>query len=286
MACAFAVYAIENVGHEIEGEYTARPPIAARSPQAKAPSAAFYCFATPVWRCHNLSMCGRYRLSRRKQLVEEYFESASEEEDWSPRYNIAPTQPVATVRQEGSSRILSMMRWGLVPSWATDIKIGNQLINGRSETVLEKPAFRDSFRTRRCLIPADGFYEWKKSGKQRQPFHFGMKDNSLFAFAGVWDRWKAPAGPMLQSCSILTTAPNELLDGVHDRMPVILPRRHYETWLTAPAAEVERLAELLVPFDAGLMSRYPVSSLVNKPENDTPECALEVPEPEAQTHLW
>jgi putative SOS response-associated peptidase YedK len=234
-------------------------------------------------------MCGRYRLSRRKQVVEEYFESASEESeeaDWSPRYNIAPTQPVATVRQAGSSRILSMMRWGLVPSWATDIKIGNQLINGRSETVLEKPAFRDSFRTRRCLIPADGFYEWKKSGKQRQPFHFGMKDGTLFAFAGVWDRWKSPGGPWLQSCSILTTAPNEMLDGVHDRMPVILPRRHYETWLTAPAAEVQRLAELLVPFDAGFMRRYPVSSLVNKPENDTPECALEVAEPETQANLW
>jgi putative SOS response-associated peptidase YedK len=208
-------------------------------------------------------MCGRYRLSRRKQVVEEYFESpseVSEEEDWSPRYNIAPTQEVATIRQSGSSRILSMMRWGLVPSWATDIKIGSQLINGRSETVLEKPALREAFRTRRCLIPADGFYEWKKSGKQRQPFHFGMKDNSLFAFAGVWDRWRSPSGPMLQSCSILTTAANELLDGVHDRMPVILPRRHYEAWLKAPAPEAERLAELLVPFDADCMRRHPVSS--------------------------
>ena len=110
-------------------------------------------------------MCGRYRLSRRKQVVEEYFESASEvseEEDWSPCYNIAPTQAVATIRESGSSRILSMMRWGLVPSWATDIKIGNQLINGRSESVVEKPAFRDAFRTRRCLIPADGFYEWSR----------------------------------------------------------------------------------------------------------------------------
>lgn len=168
-------------------------------------------------------MCGRYRLSRRKQVVEEYFESASEEEDWSPRYNIAPTQPVATVRKGAPGRILSMMRWGLVPSWATDIKIGNQLINGRSETLLDKPAFRDSFRTRRCLIPADGFYEWKKAGKERHPFHFGMKDDSLFAFAGVWDRWKSrlPGSPVVESCSILTTAPNDLLKDVHDRM-----RRH------------------------------------------------------------
>ena len=231
-------------------------------------------------------MCGRYRLSRRKQVVEEYFESPSDEEDWTPRYNIAPTQPVAAIRQAGQSRILSIMRWGLVPSWASDISIGARLINGRSETVLEKPAFRDSFRLRRCLVPADGFYEWKKAGKARHPFHFVMKDSSLFAFAGVWDRWRSPTGQVVESCSILTTAPNELLDGVHDRMPVILPQRHYQTWLTAPATEVQRLAELLVPFDASVMQRYPVSSLVNKPENDVPECALEVPSLETQGQLW
>ena len=231
-------------------------------------------------------MCGRYRLSRRKQLVEEYFESSSDEEDWNPRYNIAPTQPVAAIRQAGTSRILSMMRWGLVPSWASDISIGGRLINGRSETVLEKPAFRDSFRLRRCLVPADGFYEWKKAGKERHPFHFVMKDSSLFAFAGVWDRWRSATGQVVESCSILTTAPNELLDGVHDRMPVILPQRHYQTWLTAPATEAQRLAELLVPFDARVMRRYPVSPLVNKPENDVPECALEVSSPETQGQLW
>jgi putative SOS response-associated peptidase YedK len=244
-----------------------------------------------VW--HNFIMCGRYRLSRRKQVVEEYFESAGEgvsEEEWSARYNIAPTQPVATVRRAGASRILGMMRWGLVPSWATDLSIGAQLINGRSETVLEKPAFRESFRARRCLIPADGFYEWNKTGKVRQPFHFGMKDGSLFAFAGVWDRWKSVTGQVVESCSILTTTPNQLLADVHDRMPVILPRRHYESWLTAPGSETGRLAELLVPFDASLMKRYAVSSLVNKAQNEMPECAVEVAEevekPEAQRSLW
>jgi putative SOS response-associated peptidase YedK len=231
-------------------------------------------------------MCGRYRLSRRKQVVEEYFESASEEEDWSLRYNIAPTQSVATVRQSGANRILSSMRWGLVPSWADDISIGNRLINARGETVLQKAAFRDSFRTRRCLIPADGFYEWKKSGKDRQPFHFCMKDGSLIAFAGVWDRWKSPTGKVLQSCSILTTAANDLLEGIHNRMPVILPPRHYRTWLTAPSVEAERLAELLVPFDPSFMSRYPVSSLVNKPQNEGPECAREIANREAQAQLW
>ncbi len=233
-------------------------------------------------------MCGRYRLSRRKQAVEEYFESApaSEGEEWSARYNIAPTQPVATVRQAGTGRVLAMMRWGLVPSWASDISIGSRLINGRSETVLEKPAFRDSFRMRRCLIPADGFYEWKKAGKDRHPYHFGMKDAGLFAFAGIWDRWKSPTGQILESCSILTTAPNELMNGVHDRMPVILPPRHYRVWLTAPAGEAERLTELLAPFDVGLMRRYPVGPLINKPQNETPECALEVAAPETQAFLW
>lgn len=231
-------------------------------------------------------MCGRYRLSRRKQLVEEYFESASEEEDWSPRYNIAPTQSVATVRQSGADRVLSSMRWGLVPSWAGDASIGNRLINGRSETVLQKAAFRDSFRMRRCLIPADGFYEWKKSGKERQPFHFSMKDGALFAFAGLWDRWKSSTGEMLESCSILTTAANDLLEGIHDRMPVILPPRHYRTWLTAPSVEAERLADLLVPFDPSFMSRYPVSSLVNKPQNEGPECAVEAPVREVQAQFW
>lgn len=227
-------------------------------------------------------------------MVEEYFESPSEsiveEEEWSARYNIAPTQPVATVRQAGATRILAMVRWGLVPSWATDLSIGAQLINGRSETLLEKRAFRESFRARRCLIPADGFYEWRKAGKEKQPFHFGMKDGSLFAFAGVWDRWKSPGGQWLESCSILTTAPNELLTDVHDRMPVILPPRHYEAWLTAPGSEAERLVELLVPYDARFMKRYAVSSLVNKAQNEMPECALEVseaaPKPEAQGSLW
>jgi putative SOS response-associated peptidase YedK len=230
-------------------------------------------------------MCGRYRLSRPEKLA-----GTSETEpfeDLPPRYNIAPTQPVATVRQVGSSRILSITRWGLVPSWAKDISIGSRLINGRSETLLQKPAFKESFRNRRCLIPSDGFYEWRKTGKGTQPFHFGMKDDSLFAFAGIWDGWKSPTGQALESCSILTTAPNEMLADVHDRMPVILPRRHYQAWLTAPASEAERLSELLVPFDASLMKRYAVSSLVNKPQNDTPECAMEVSATESQTMpLW
>ena len=159
-------------------------------------------------------MCGRYRLSRRKQIVEEHFDAVSEETDWVPRYNIAPTQSVPVVRHNPNAarRELSLVRWGLTPSWAKDSSGAAGMINGRSETVAIKPAFRDALKSRRCLIPADGFYEWRKTGKAKQPFHFGMKDDSLFAFAGIWDCWKSPTGKLVESCSIVTTSANEILN--------------------------------------------------------------------------
>jgi putative SOS response-associated peptidase YedK len=140
-------------------------------------------------------MCGRYRLSRRKQTVEEHFDTASGEEDWSPRYNIAPTQPVAVIRQNPKEpvRELSLMRWGLIPSWAKDSSSAARMINARSETASTKPVFRDAFKFRRCLIPADEFYEWMRTGKAKQPFCFEVNDGQLFAFAGIWDRWKNPS---------------------------------------------------------------------------------------------
>ena len=150
-------------------------------------------------------------------------------------------------------------------------------INARSETLLEKPAFKESFERRRCLIPADGFYEWKRSGRSKQPFHFGMKDDSLFAFAGIWDRWKTPQG-IVESCAILTTTPNELLRGVHDRMPVIVNVEKYQEWLVAPASDCGRLRHVLRPFEAAMMKRFPVGSSVNDVQNDTPKCIQEVPE--------
>ena len=138
-------------------------------------------------------MCGRYRLSRRKQLVEEYFDSVSDDSDWTPRYNIAPTQPVPVIRQNPTQprREISLMRWGLIPSWAKDLS-GPPMVNARSETAATKPAFRDPLKSRRCLIPADGFYEWQRTGTAKQPFCFEVNDGELFAFAGLWDRWKGP----------------------------------------------------------------------------------------------
>jgi len=156
-------------------------------------------------------MCGRYRLSRRKQLVEEYFASASGEEDWSPRYNIAPTQPGPVIRQNPKEpvRELSLVRWGLIPSWAKDSTAAAKMINARSETAGTKPAFRDALKSRRCLIPADAFYEWQRTGKTKQPYCFEVAEGELFAFAGIWDRWK-DGGNTVETCSILTTTPNML----------------------------------------------------------------------------
>ena len=220
-------------------------------------------------------MCGRYRLSRRKQLIQQYFDTA-EEVDWEPRYNIAPSQQVGIVRQDRikPERHLSLARWGLIPFWAKDPNIGFKTINARSETAPSKPAFREAFRTRRCLVPADGFYEWQRSGKAKQPFHFGMGDDSLFAFAGLWDRWKDPTRQVVESCSILTTTPNALLADVHNRMPAILSPENYDLWLDPGLERVNAVTELLSPFDARLMKRYPVSTRVNFVKNDDPDCAV------------
>jgi putative SOS response-associated peptidase YedK len=223
-------------------------------------------------------MCGRYRLSRRKQLIQEYFDT-TDEVDWEPRYNIAPSQSAGIIRQDRAKpeRRFSLARWALIPYWAKDPSIGYKLINARSETVTSTPAFREAFQSRRCLIPADGFYEWVRAEKAKQPFHFGMADDSLFAFAGLWDRWRDPSGQVLESCSILTTSPNSLLADVHDRMPVILSPEHYDLWLDPEFRREEALQAILRPFDASQMKRYPVSTRVNFVKNDDPECAVALP---------
>jgi putative SOS response-associated peptidase YedK len=167
------------------------------------------------------------------------------------------------------------MRWGLIPSWSKDAKAGYKMINARAETVADMPAFRDPFRSRRCLIPADGFYEWSKQGKQKSPFCFSMADDSIFAFAGIWDRWRNPNKERIETCSIITTAANALLSGIHDRMPVILGRDHYDLWLDPGFKKVDDLLDLLKAFPAGAMRHYRVSARVNSVKNDDPACSEE-----------
>jgi putative SOS response-associated peptidase YedK len=233
-------------------------------------------------------MCGRYRLSRRKQILEEHFDSVSEMEDWNPRYNIAPTQPVPVIRQHPIDpvRILSLFRWGLVPSWAKDSSVAARMINARSESANTKPAFADSLKCRRCLIPADAFYEWKKDGKAKQPYCFEVNDGALFAFAGIWDRWKDPSGNLVQTCSILTTSPNAVTRAVHDRMPVILDVPDFDLWLDPGMKNVAEILELLKPYDAHLMRCYPVSHRVNNVINDDEACSEQVDPAIVQHHLF
>lgn len=232
-------------------------------------------------------MCGRYRLSRRKQLVEEYFDCTGEE-DWSPRYNIAPTQPVPVIRQHPKEpvRQLSLMRWGLIPSWAKDTSGAARMINARSETATTKPAFRDPIRFRRCLIPADGFYEWKRTAKSKQPYCFEVNDGELFAFAGIWDGWKDASGNWIQSCSILTTTPNAVTATVHDRMPVIVHPDSYDLWLDPGMDKVVEVSNLLKPYDHSQMRCYAVSSRVSHVGNDDEECSRPVEVVETQDRLF
>lgn len=223
-------------------------------------------------------MCGRYRLSPRKQVVEEYFDVASELEDWNPRYNIAPTQSVPVIRQHPKEprRDLSLLRWGLIPSWAKDSSGTASTINARSETAATLPAFREALKFRRCLIPANGFYEWKRGAAGKQPFCFEVNEGELFAFAGLWDRWQGPDNQWIRSFSILTTTPNAVTSPVHDRMPVILGKEDYDPWLDPGVNDVQVISTLLKPYDASRMRCYPVSSRVNQVQNDDAECAAPI----------
>ena len=223
-------------------------------------------------------MCGRYRLSRRKQILAEHFGADPFDDDWEPRYNIAPTQSVPVIRQHPKEpvRQISLMKWGLIPHWAKDSSIAANTINAKSETAATKPAFRDPMKFRRCLIPADGFYEWKRLPTSKQPYCFELCKGELFAFAGLWDGWKDQSGTWIRTCSILTTTPNPLTAAVHDRMPVILDPAHYDLWLDPGMKTVAAVLELLKPYDARSMRCYPVSSRVNQVGNDDAECSQPV----------
>jgi putative SOS response-associated peptidase YedK len=215
-------------------------------------------------------MCGRYILRTPfSELVRLY--NLTNNVNLKPRYNIAPTQGVPVVRSdpETSKRTLNELRWGLVPFWAKDIKIGYSLINAKAETVAEKPSFREAFKKRRCIIPADGFYEWKKlDAKTKQPYVIVMKDRSAFGFAGLWERWKDKASDeVVESCTIITTEPNEVSAVIHNRMPVILDPKNYAKWLGEDATDPEHLKMRLKPFSATAMEAYPVSARVGNVKN-------------------
>jgi putative SOS response-associated peptidase YedK len=233
-------------------------------------------------------MRGRYRLSRRKQIIEEYFDTSPWHDDWSPRYNIAPTQPVPVIRQHPKEpvRQIATMRWGLIPYWAKAPSVATGTINAKSETAAEKPTFRDPLRLRRCLIPADAFYEWKRNGASKQPYCFEVNNGGLFAFAGLWDGWKDRSGQWIETCTILTTSPNAVTSTVHDRMPVILDRESYNLWLDPGMTNVQVISELLKPCDAPLLRCYPVSSRINHVANDDEECSRPVEFIQSQDHLF
>ena len=218
-------------------------------------------------------MCGRFTLGATAATLAAQFDLANVP-TWTPRYNIAPTQEVLVVLQPSpqANREARLHRWGLIPPWAKDPSIGNRMINARAETVATKPAFRRAFKERRCLLLADGLYEWQRQERRKQPFYIRLRDGRPFAFAGLWEHWEGSEGMAIQSCTILTTTSNEVVGRIHDRMPVILSPTDYDRWLDPSIQEPAVLQTLLRPYPADEMTAYPVSTRVNNPANDSPEC--------------
>ncbi|QDV35659.1 SOS response-associated peptidase [Tautonia plasticadhaerens] len=215
-------------------------------------------------------MCGRYTLRTTAREIAETFD-VPEVPELPARFNIAPTQDVPVVRLGDGGREFHLLHWGLIPSWADDPDIGSRMINARAETVAEKPAFRRAFRSRRCLVVSDGFFEWRREGGRKQPYFIRMKDDRPFAFAGLWERWDKLGEP-IESCTLITGEPNEVVALIHDRMPVIVPESAYEHWLDPDVQDPKRLQGLLVPCPSEEMEAYPVSTLVNSPSNDVERC--------------
>lgn len=217
-------------------------------------------------------MCGRFTQAQIAELDREVFRLL-EVPQLEPRFNVAPTQNAAVIRQRPSGeRVMHMLRWGLIPAWAKDPAIGNRMINARAETVATKPAFERPFRRQRCLVPVDGFYEWKRTDRAKQPFYVRRHDGDPLAVAGLWDRWRDTTGESIDSFTIITTTPNDLLAPIHNRMPAILQPDRYDVWLDAASRDVEELSTLLGPFPAEEMTAYPVTTYVNSPKNEGPEC--------------
>ena len=220
-------------------------------------------------------MCGRFTLFVDPKDLMEAFPGFALPAEWTPRYNIAPSQPIAVIPNSGENKI-ELFRWGLIPSWAKDPTIGNRMINARAETLAEKPAFRAAYRQRRCLVLADGFYEWRKEPGRgtKTPMYIRLESGEPFAFAGLWESWRGPDDQPIRSCTIITTTPNALVERIHNRMPVILGREAYEPWLDPSPQSPDRLGTWLRPYPASQMVAYPVSTQVNNPSNDSPACII------------
>ena len=210
-------------------------------------------------------MCGRYALTSPPAVLAERFDLLWTPE-LAPHYNIAPSQTIPVVRETGQGREMALLRWGLIPSWAKEASIGMKLVNARGETLADKPAFRSAYRQRRCLIPADAFYEWKAIAGRKQPYCIRMRDGGPFGMAGLWERWKAPDGQTVESCAIVTVDANALIAELHERMPLILAPDDYDAWLRA---ESQQLPPAVAAQD---MRSYPVSPLVSNARNDVPAC--------------
>ncbi|MCR8634313.1 SOS response-associated peptidase [Paenibacillus radicis (ex Xue et al. 2023)] len=223
-------------------------------------------------------MCGRYTITvTLEELMLRFHLDMPTIKYHIPRYNVAPMQQVMAIVHDGEHNRIGELRWGLVPSWAKDAKSAASMINARSETLLEKPAFKSLIHRKRCLIPADGFYEWKKEGTAKQPMRIVMKDRDIFSMAGLYDTWLSQDGTKISTCTIITTAPNRLVEPIHNRMPVILRPEDEQTWLNRSNPDVGLLMSLLKPYDDREMSVYPVSSTVGNVKNDSEDCIEEVP---------
>ena len=219
-------------------------------------------------------MCGRFTLASDTETLMQTFINFKIPTNLSPRYNISPTQDVASVPNTPEKQV-EFLHWGLIPSWAKDPKIGNRMINARSETLAEKPSFRNAYKRRRCLVLADGYYEWQKipGDRVKQPVYIRLKSQKPFAVAGLWEAWQTKEMPEpLRSCTIITCPPNAFLEEIHHRMPVILPAEAYAQWLSPDEQPADALQPLLIPYPGEEMEAYPVSRFVNRPTNDSPEC--------------
>lgn len=220
-------------------------------------------------------MCGRFTLTVDPGDLQDVFNDYTFPSQFAPRFNIAPSQPLLAISNDGKSHA-DFFIWGLIPSWAKDASIGNRMINARGETLAEKPSFRGSYKYKRCLILADGFYEWKKhpTSKTKIPHYIHMKNRQVFAFAGLWNEWNSPDGSQIRSCTIVTIEPNDMMAALHNRMPVILPPDAYAQWLDSAPRSPESLDPLIKPYPSEEMTAHPVSTLVNDPRNERAECVV------------